>query len=181
MWVYHHLALQFVRPFLGENIQSCLQRDEERGRLPRCEVDTASGSRCGEDADDSYPRGRHPEISGGVVVSVRYSCFCLVLDFSRWHRELGACKDYSWGQPPCSMYEKIIRESRDFTKLLLIQKGLLGFAWPFPVSVFIQERAVLAARPTGCQGCEHDGALRAKVRRLRHEEAVQDLLPRGAS
>lgn len=54
-------------------------------------------------------------------------CCGPVLDFPfPWYREPGACKDYSWGQPPCSMYEKIIRESGDFTKLLLIQKGLLG-------------------------------------------------------
>ncbi|CAK9008592.1 unnamed protein product [Durusdinium trenchii] len=81
MWVYHQLALEFVRPRLGELIQKCLQRPED------------------SDADRT------------LTVHMRAD------DIQKY-------PDYSWGQPPCSMYEKIIEENKNnFTKILLIQKG----------------------------------------------------------
>eukprot|EP00434_Breviolum_minutum_P031260 symbB.v1.2.027641.t1/scaffold2850.1/size68925/3 len=79
MWIYHQLAVDFVRPHLGEYVQECLNQPEDKDAQQTLTVHMR--------ADDVW---KYP--------------------------------DYSWGQPPCSMYEKIIKENK-FTKILFVKKG----------------------------------------------------------
>eukprot|EP00435_Cladocopium_sp_Y103_P067945 s631_g30.t1 len=79
MWVYHQLALDFVRPYLGEYIRECLTTPED------------------DDAEQT------------LTVHMRAD-------------DVAKYPEYSWGQPPCSMYEKIIKENK-FSRILFVKKG----------------------------------------------------------
>lgn len=79
MWVYHQLALHFVRPYLGDYIRECLT-------IP-------------EDADAEQT----------LTVHMRAD-------------DVAKYPEYSWGQPPCSMYEKIIKENK-FSRIIFVKKG----------------------------------------------------------
>ena len=78
MWIYHQLAVDFVRPHLGEYVQECLNQPEDSMRSVGCAkswcILGAKSCGCGSGVPRSF------ELSVLLVKSLRFSKYVCQVD-----------------------------------------------------------------------------------------------------